>query len=146
MIAVRVGADWWLLVVGSPDYFEQNSPPATPHHITDHQCINIRHRAGGSIYAWEFVDGDTEYTVRGDGRLVFNSMSQVIQSAIDGLGLAYVPEPLVLSLLKQGRLSQILTDHCPYFSGYHLYYPNRRQASPAFSAFVDALRYRQSPA
>src|SRR5690606_6307794 len=131
--AVRVGADWRLVVVGSPEYFEHNTPPATPHHITDHQCINIRHRAGGSIYAWEFVDGDKEYTVRGDGQLVFNSMSQVIQSAIDGLGLAYVPEPLVLSLLKQGRLVEILTDHCPYLSGYHLYYPNRRQASPAFS-------------
>ena len=144
MIAVRVGPDWRLIVVGSPEYFEHNEPPPTPHHITGHRCVNIRHRASGSIYAWEFADGEKEFTVRGEGQIVFNSMLHVINGAVDGLGLAYVPEPLVTSQLRDGKLVQVLSDYCPCFSGFHLYYPNRRQASPAFAAFVDAVRHRPS--
>ena len=142
MIAVRIGADWRLIVVGSPRYFEKNGRPATPYDITEHRCVNIRHRPSGSIYAWEFTDGDKEFTVKGGGQLVFNSMPNVIDGAVDGLGLAYVPEPLASPYIREGQLEQVLSDYCPFFPGFHLYYPNKRQASPAFSALVNALRYR----
>lgn len=136
--------DWRLIVVASPGYFEHNAPPVTPHDITNHACVNIRHRASGSIYAWEFTENGKEFTVKGDGQLVFNSTLHVLNGAIDGIGLAYVPEQLAIPYIADGRLVQVLSDYCPYFSGYHLYYPNKRQASPAFSAFVDVLRHRPS--
>lgn len=144
MIGVRIGPDWRLIVVGSPEYFSRNPTPATPYEITDHRCVNIRHRPSGSIYAWEFTDKGKDFTVKAEGQLVFNSMPNVINAAVAGIGLAYVPEPLVTSYLASGQLKQVLSDYCPHFSGYHLYYPNRRQASPAFAAFVDALRYRSA--
>ncbi|ARM16086.1 MULTISPECIES: LysR family transcriptional regulator [Rhizobium] len=142
MIAVRIGPDWRLIVVASPGYFQHNAPPVTPHDITNHACVNIRHRASGPIYAWEFTENGKEFTVKGDGQLVFNSTLHVLNGAIDGIGLAYVPEQLAMPYIADGRLVQVLSDYCPYFSGYHLYYPNKRHASPAFSAFVDALRHR----
>jgi DNA-binding transcriptional LysR family regulator len=142
MIAVRIGPDWRLVVVGSPDYFERHSEPKTPHELTKHRCVNIRHRPSGSIYAWEFEKDDKAFTVKVDGQLVFNSIMHVLNAAVDGIGLAYVPEDLVAPYIADGRLIMILEDWCPYFQGYHLYYPNRRQASPAFTAFVEALRYR----
>lgn len=143
MIAVRIGPDWRLVVVGSPDYFERFSAPQTPDQLTEHSCINIRHRVAGSIYAWEFEKDQRAFTVKAEGPLIFNSIMHVINAALDGIGLAYVPEPLVASYVAEGRLKMILTDWSPYFQGYHLYYPNRRQASPAFMAFVDAIRYRE---
>src|SRR3546814_866846 len=142
MIAARIGPDWRLAVVGSPTYFDQNRPPKTPYDLTKHACVNIRHRPSGAIYAWEFEKDGKEFTVKVEGQLVFNSIMHVLNAAIDGIGLAYVPEQLVAPYLADGRLKEVLTKWCPYFQGYHLYYPNRRQASPAFSAFVEALRYR----
>jgi DNA-binding transcriptional LysR family regulator len=144
MIAVRIGPDWRLVVVGSPDYFDRNPAPITPDKLTEHSCINIRHRVAGSIYAWEFEKDQRSFTVKAEGPLVFNSIMHVLNAAVDGIGLAYVPEPLVAPYLADGRLKMILTDWSPYFQGYHLYYPNRRQASPAFMAFVDAIRYREN--
>lgn len=141
MIAMRIGPDWRLVVVGSPDYFACRPAPATPHELTHHACINIRHRVAGSIYAWEFEKDQRAFTVKVEGQLVFNSIMHVLNAAVDGIGLAYVPEPLAAPLLADGRLQAILTDWSPYFQGYHLYYPNRRQASPAFMALVEALRY-----
>lgn len=142
MIAVRIGPDWRLVVVGSPAYFDRNPPPKTPHDLTKHACVNIRHRPSGSIYAWEFEKNGKAFTVKVEGQLVFNSIMHVLNAAVDGIGLAYVPEELVAPYLADGRLKQVLTSWCPYFQGYHLYFPNRRQASPAFSAFVKALKYR----
>jgi DNA-binding transcriptional LysR family regulator len=142
MIAVRIGADWSLAVVGSPEYFERFRVPATPYELTDHACVNIRHRPSGAIYAWEFERDGRAFTVKGEGQLVFNSIVHVLNSALDGLGLGYVPEPLVAKYLADGRLIRVLAEWCPTFQGFHLYYPNRRQASPAFSAFVEAVRYR----
>lgn len=142
MIAVRIGPDWRLVVVGSPDYFAQNAPPETPHDLTRHTCVNIRHRPSGSVYHWEFEKDGKEFSVKGEGPLVFNSMLHVLNSAVEGIGLAYVPEQLAEPYIAQGKLTQTLSEWCPYFPGYHLYYPNRRQPSPAFTAFVDALRYR----
>jgi len=142
MIAVRISPDWRLAVVGSPAYFERCPPPATPYDLIDHACINIRHRPSGAIYAWEFEKDGKAFTVKGEGQLVFNSIVHVLNGALDGIGLAYVPEALAAPYLADGRLKEVLADWCPYFQGFHLYYPHRRQASPAFSAFVDAVRYR----
>lgn len=142
MIAARIGPDWRLAVVGSPAYFNRNPPPKAPHDLTRHDCVNIRHRPAGAIYAWEFEKDGQAFTVKVEGQLVFNSIMHVLNAAVDGIGLAYVPEELVAPYLANGRLKEVLPDWCPYFQGYHLYYPNRRQASPAFSAFVEALRYR----
>jgi DNA-binding transcriptional LysR family regulator len=143
MIAVRIGPDWRLAVVGSAAYFEHHPVPATPHELTAHDCVNIRHRPSGAIYAWEFERDGQAFTVKADGQLVFNSIMHVLNAALDGVGLAYVPEQLVAPYLADGRLKEVLADWCPEFQGYHLYYPNRRQASVAFSAFVEALRYRR---
>ncbi|WP_312834654.1 LysR family transcriptional regulator [Comamonas sp.] len=143
MIAVRIGPDWRLAVVGSPAYFERNSPPQIPHDLTQHPCVNIRHRPSGAIYAWEFEKDGQAFTVKVDGQLVFNSIMHVLNAAVDGIGLAYVPEQLIAPYLADGRLLEVLAEWCPTFEGYHLYYPNRRQPSPAFTAFVDALKYRQ---
>ncbi len=142
MIAVRIGPDWRLAVVGSPEYFERNPPPRTPHELTRHACVNIRHRPNGAIYAWEFEKDGRAFTVKAEGQLVFNSIMHVLNAAADGIGLAYVPEQLVAPYLADGRLKEVLADWCPTFEGYHLYYPNRRQASPAFTAFAEALKYR----
>lgn len=142
MIAVRIGPDWRLAVVGSPDYFSRHPAPKTPHDLTQHPCVNIRHRPSGTIYAWEFAKDGHAFTVKAEGQLVFNSIMHVLNAAVDGIGLAYVPEQLVAPYLADGRLQEILADWCPTFQGYHLYYPNRRQASPAFAAFVEALKYR----
>jgi DNA-binding transcriptional LysR family regulator len=142
MITVRISPDWRLAVVGSPAYFERRAPPQTPHGLTEHACINIRHRPSGAIYAWEFEKEGQAFTVKCEGQLVFNSIVHVLNGAVDGIGLAYVPEALAAPYLADGRLQEVLSDWCPYFQGFHLYYPNRRQTAPAFAAFVDALRYR----
>jgi DNA-binding transcriptional LysR family regulator len=142
MIAVRISPDWRLAVVGSPAYFERCPAPATPYDLIGHACINIRHRPSGAIYAWEFEKDGKAFTVKGEGQLVFNSIVHVLNGALDGIGLAYVPEALAAPYLADGRLKEVLADWCPYFQGFHLYYPHRRQASPAFSAFVDAVRHR----
>jgi DNA-binding transcriptional LysR family regulator len=142
MIATRISPDWRLAVVGSPAYFERHPAPATPYELTRHACVNIRHRPSGAIYAWEFEKDGKVFTVKGEGQLVFNSVVHMLNAAIDGIGLAYVPEALAAPYVADGRLKEVLPDWCPYFQGFHLYYPHRRQASPAFSAFVDAVRYR----
>lgn len=141
MIAVRIGADWRLIVVASPDYLAQHPQPETPHLLTEHRCINIRHRPDGSIYAWEFEKDGRAFSIKLDGQLVFNSIMHVLNAAVDGIGLAYVPEELAAPYLADGRLVSLLIDWSPYFQGYHLYYPNRRQASPAFTAFVEAFKF-----
>ncbi len=143
MIAVPVGPDVRLVVVGSPDYFQQHGKPETPYDLPKHSCIDIRHRLEGSVYAWEFKKDDKEFTVKGKGNLVFNSIMHVLNAAVDGIGLGFVPEELARPYLDDGRLSTILTDWTPYFPGFHLYYPNRRQSSPAFLAFVEKFRYQK---
>ena len=142
MIAVRIGPDWSLAVVASPDYLARRGAPQTPHELMTHPCINIRHRPSGAIYAWEFEKDGQAFTVKGEGQLVFNSILHVLNSALDGLGLGYVPEHLAAPHIAEGRLVRLLEPWCPRFQGFHLYYPNRRQPSPAFAAFVEAVRYR----
>jgi DNA-binding transcriptional LysR family regulator len=142
MIAVRIGADFCMAVVGAPSYFERRPKPKQPQDLTAHDCINIRLPTYGGIYAWEFEKRGRELKVRVDGQLVFNSLAMRLNAALAGLGLAYLPEDQVQTYLADGRLIRVLTDWCPPFSGYHLYYPSRRQQTPAFALLVDALRYR----
>ncbi|CCB67133.1 MULTISPECIES: LysR family transcriptional regulator [unclassified Hyphomicrobium] len=142
MIAVRIGPDWRFAVVGSPDYFSRRSPPEHPRELTNHRCINLRMAAAGGLYAWEFEKDGRELEVRVGGQLTCDSIIPVLHSAVDGLGLAYVPEELARPYIATGQLRATLTDWCPPIEGYHLYYPNRRLASPAFARFVEALRHR----
>ncbi|HWM67073.1 MAG TPA: LysR substrate-binding domain-containing protein, partial [Steroidobacteraceae bacterium] len=142
MIAVRIGPDMRMAVVGTPSYFAKRPPPRKPQDLTEHKCINLRLPTYGGLYAWEFQRGSRELNVRVDGQLVFNGTFQMLNAALDGLGLAYVPEDLVQPHLARGRLTRVLEDWCPPFPGLHLYYPSRRQNSPAFALLVDALRHR----
>ena len=142
MIAVRVAPDMRMAVVGAPSYFKQRSEPKAPQDLIGHSCINLRLPTHGGLYAWEFEQGGRELKVRVEGQLVFNGTYQMLNAALAGFGLAYVPENLAQPHLAKGRLRRVLEDWCPPFSGYHLYYPSRRQSSAAFALLVDALRYR----
>jgi DNA-binding transcriptional LysR family regulator len=142
MIAVRIGPDWRFVVVGTPDYFEGHPPPAHPGAPTEHRCINLRLATSGGLYAWEFEKDDRTVDVRVSGRVIFDSIGPVLHAAVDGLGLAYVPEDIARPHIEAGRLKVVLGEWCPVIPGYHLHYPHRRPASPAFAAFVEALRYR----
>ena len=144
MIAVRIGPDLRMAVVGAPSYFADHPKPRTPQELAEHRCINLRLPTAGGLYAWEMEKGSRELHVRVDGQLVFNNPRMVVRAAMDGLGLACVLEDLVVDELKCGRLVRVLADWCPPFPGYHLYYPSRRQPSAAFALVVEALRYRPS--
>ncbi|MFS2179408.1 LysR family transcriptional regulator [Rhizobium pisi] len=142
MIAVRIGPEMRMAVVGAPSYFENHPHPDVPQDLTAHNCINMRLPTHGTIYPWEFEKDGRELRVRVEGQMVFNNIAMRIDAVLNGLGLAYLPEDQVQSYIEDGRLIRVLEDWCLPFSGYHLYYPNRRHASPAFTLFVDALRYR----
>ncbi|MBP2445514.1 LysR family transcriptional regulator [Rhizobium leguminosarum] len=142
MIAVRIGPDMRMAVVGASAYFDNRAKPLTPQELTDHNCINLRLPTYGSVYAWEFEKDGHELRVRVEGQLVFNNIALRLNAVLAGLGLAYLPEDAVQADLADGRLVRVLEDWCPPFPGYHLYYPSRRHASPAFALFVEALRYR----
>src|SRR5580658_356950 len=142
MIAVRIGPDMRSAVVGAPSYFARRPRPKIPQDLTSHGCINLRLPTHGGLYAWEFEKGKRDRRVRVDGQLVFNGTAPMLDAALAGAGLAYLPEDAVREYLDDGRLIRVLADWCPPYSGYHLYYPSRRQPTPAFTLFVDALRYR----
>src|SRR6478672_9497306 len=144
MIAVRIGPDFRMAVVGAPSYFAERPAPRKPQDLTAHDCINIRLPTYGGIYAWEFERRGRALKVRVEGQLVFNNTALRLNAVLAGLGLAYLPEEHVQPHLAVGRLVRVLADWCPAFTGYHLYYPSRRQPSPAFALLVDALRYRGS--
>lgn len=143
MIAVRIGPLMRMAVAGSPDYFARRSAPVTPQELTGHSCINLRLSSHGGLYAWEFEKGGRELNVRVDGQLVFNTGRLILTAALDGRGLAYLPEGQFAPYFEDGRLVRVLADWCEPFSGYHLYYPSRRQPTPAFALLVEALRYRR---
>ena len=143
MIAVRIGPDMRSAVVGAPSYFAGRTRPSTPQDLTTHVCINLRLPTHGGLYAWEFEKGGREIRVRVEGQLVFNGTAPMLDAALSGFGLAYVPEDTVRAYLTNGRLIRVLADWCPPYPGYHLYYPSRRQPTPAFALLVSALRYRQ---
>jgi DNA-binding transcriptional LysR family regulator len=144
MIAVRIGPDFRMAVVGAPSYFARRPKPKDPKDLTAHDCINIRLPTYGGIYAWEFEKRGRALKVRVEGKLVFNNIALRVNAALAGLGLAYLYEDQVQEHVAERRLVRVLGDWCPPFSGYHLYYPSRRQAAPAFALLVEALRYRGS--
>jgi len=141
MIAVRIGPDLRMAVVGAPSYFTTRPQPKKPQDLTLHNCINMRLPTHGGLFAWQFEKGRRELNVRVDGQLIFNTLRQRVDAALAGLGLAYMPEDVVQPQVERGTLIRVLEDWCPPFPGYHLYYPSRRQSSPAFALFVQALRY-----
>jgi DNA-binding transcriptional LysR family regulator len=142
MIAVRIGPDIRIAVVGAPSYFRTRSEPKKPQDLLGHDCINLRLPTLGGLYAWEFERGARELKVRVEGQLVLNGTFQMLNAALAGFGLAYVPEDVAQPHLAKGRLRRVLEDWCPPYSGYHLYYPSRRQSSAAFALLVEALRHR----
>jgi DNA-binding transcriptional LysR family regulator len=142
MIAVKIGPEMRMAVVGAPSYFRQNPWPEKPEDLTGHNCIQIRMPTHGNILSWEFERDGHELRVRVEGQLVFNNIAMRLDAAKRGLGLAYMPDDQVAGQIARGELVRVLEDWCAPFPGYHLYYPNRRHASPAFALVVEALRYR----
>jgi DNA-binding transcriptional LysR family regulator len=142
MIAVRIAPDMRMAVVGAPSYFRKRPVPKRPQDLIGHDCINLRLPTHGGLYPWEFEKGRRELRVRVEGQLTFNGTPQMLNAAVSGFGLAYVPEEMAQPYIAKGRLRRVLEDWCEPYSGYHLYYPGRRQPSAAFALLVDALRYR----
>jgi DNA-binding transcriptional LysR family regulator len=142
MIAIRIGPEMRMAVVGAPSYFRQNPWPEVPQDLTRHNCIQIRMPTHGNILSWEFEKDGHELKVRVEGQLVFNNIAMRLDAVRRGLGLAYMPEDQVAELIASGEVVRVLEDWCEPFPGYHLYYPNRRHTSPAFALVVEALRYR----
>lgn len=141
MIAVRIAPDMRMAVVGSAEYLQRFGIPETPEQLDQHRCINMRLPTRGGLYAWEFERDGRELRVRVDGQLILNSLPQRIDAAENGLGLAYVPQDAVQDALAKGRLVGVLEAWCPAFTGYHLYYPSRRQHTTAFALLIAALRH-----
>jgi DNA-binding transcriptional LysR family regulator len=142
MISVRIGPDSRMAVVATPSYFRTREEPSKPADLVEHNCINLRLISSGALYAWEFARGAREVKVRVEGQFYFNTTTQMLQAALAGAGLAYLPERLVQPHINKGRLKRVLEEWCPVYPGYHLYYPSRRQPSAAFALVVDALRHR----
>jgi DNA-binding transcriptional LysR family regulator len=142
MIAVPIGPDMRMAVVGSPAYFKKHKRPQTPQDLTSHNCINIRFPTYGGLYAWEFEKDGREVKVRVEGQLTFINLALRFKAVLSGMGLAFIPEDQIKEHIADGRLIRVLADWCPPFPGYHIYYPSRRQSSPAFALLVNALRYR----
>src|SRR5271157_6267860 len=142
MVALRIGPDMRMAVVGSPAYFATSPKPRMPQDLAQHKCINLRLPTAGGLHAWELEKGRRELHVRVDGQLVFNDVPMMLRAAAAGFGLACVPEDHAAAMIADGRFIRVLEDWCPPFAGYHLYYPSRRRPSAAFSLLVDALRYR----
>ena len=143
MVAVRIGPDFRFAVVGLKSYFAKRSPPKRPQDLIGHTCINLRLPTHDNLYAWDFAKNGRELKVRVEGQLVFDNAFQMLDAALAGFGLAYVAEDLAQPHITKGRLKRVLENWCPLYSGYHLYYPSRRQATPAFTLLVDALRHRR---
>ncbi len=142
MVAVRIGPDLRSAIVGAPGYFAGRTTPRTPRDLTGHVCVNLRLPTHGGLYAWECEKDGQEIRVRVEGQLVCNGTEPMLAAALAGLGLAYLPEDEVLPHLASGALVRVLEDWCPPYPGYHLYYPSRRQPTPAFTLLLDALRFR----
>jgi DNA-binding transcriptional LysR family regulator len=142
MIAVRIGPDMRMAIVGSPAYFERHGTPKTPQDLTAQNCVLSRMPTHGGLFAWGLEKDGHEVKVRSEGQLVFNSLAMRLAAALDGLGLAYMPEDHALPHVRSGRLVRVLEDWCQPFPGYHLYYPSRRHSSAALTVVIDALRYR----
>ena len=142
MVAVRIGPELRMAVVGAPSYFAAAKKPRKPEDLTAHNCINLRLPSAGALYAWEFEKAGRALKARVEGQFIVNTATLAVMAALSGAGLACVPEDRVLTHVKEGRLTRVLADWCPAFAGFHLYYPSRRQPTPAFKVLVEALRFR----
>ncbi len=142
MIAVRIGPDMWMAVVGAPEYFAANALPETPHELQNHRCINMRLPTAGGLYHWEFEREGKPLRVKVEGQLTCSPLPVRIDAALSGFGIAF-PEDMVQKYVKSGKLIQVLQERCPTFPGYYLYYPSRKQHPPAFALLIDALRYSE---
>lgn len=142
MIAVRIGPEIRMAAVATPEYFAKHGKPKTPQDLAHHACINMRFATLGNVYAWEFEKGSREVNVKVEGQLTVNDIAVIRQAALNGVGIAFIPEDIARRHVDTGELVRVLTDWTPPFPGYFLYYPSRRQQSPAFSLLVEALRYR----
>jgi DNA-binding transcriptional LysR family regulator len=142
MIAVRIGPDRRMVIVGSPDYLRRHPAPTTPQQLVAHNCINLRLPTSGGVLAWELRRAGREMQVRVDGQLTFGSAFQMLDGALAGYGLAYIPEDLAVPHVKAGRLRWVLEEWFPTFPGHHAYYASRRQASRALMVVIEALRHR----
>ncbi len=143
MIAVRIGPDVRMACVASPAYFAKNPPPRKPQDLVRHACINLRLPRLGGNYQWEFEKGRSKLNLRVEGQLTFSDFGPCLAATLDGFGVAYLGYDIVKPHIEAGELQQVLTDWCPYFPGYHLYYPSRLHGSSAFAVVVDALRFRR---
>jgi DNA-binding transcriptional LysR family regulator len=143
MIAVRISPDMPMAAVATPAYFARHGQPQTPHELTRHCCINLRMPTYGGLYAWEFEKDGQELKVRVEGQLILNNITQILNAALAGLGLAFIPRDIAMPHVAAERLQLVLEEWCPRFPGYHLYYPSRRQSSRAMAVLIDALRHRQ---
>lgn len=144
MIATRIGPDWRFAVVGAPSYFEERKIPQTPHDLHEHNCINIRLASTNNNLRWEFRSQEgRELALNVQGQATFNNARDAFDAAKDGLGLCWISHEVAAPYLADGRLQEVLADWCPYYDGFHLYYPSRKQNSLAFSAFIEAMRYRE---
>jgi DNA-binding transcriptional LysR family regulator len=142
MVAVRIAPDMRMAIVGTPAYFERHPRPETPQDLTQHECIGIRLPTHGGLLPWEFEKDGRSITVRVEGQLIFNTMSLALRAVLDGLGLGYCLDDMAAEAIADGRLIRVLEDWCEPFPGYHIYYPSRRQLSPALRLLIDALRFR----
>jgi len=144
MIAVRIGPQLRMAVIAAPSYFAAHGKPKTPHDLTRHKCINLRMRSSGGLYVWEFEKNGKEVNVRVEGQITFNGAAPIMEAVRSGHGIAYVMEDRAKPLIESGAAIRIMESWCPWFDGYHLYYPSRRQPTPAFSLLVEALRHRET--
>lgn len=144
MIALRIGPDWRMIAVAAPAYLASRERPEHPRDLLDHDCINMRHQSRGGLYGWEFEKAGEAVTVRVDGQLTFNTSYAMMDAVLSGLGVAFVPNSLADGYIASGDLDLLLDDWSPYFDGYFLYYPTRRQNLPVFKLVLEALRYRAS--
>lgn len=142
MVAVRIGPDWRMVVVGAPNYFAVHGKPETPTDLQQHRCINMRLPTHGGVYPWEFSRDGQPLRIRVEGQLIFNNLNARVEAAIAGLGLACVPEDCVSKAVATGMLEKVLDPWCEPFSGYHLYYPSRKQHTAAFARLLDAVRWQ----
>jgi DNA-binding transcriptional LysR family regulator len=145
MIAVRISPDMRIAVVGSPAYFASEGTPRTPHDLAGHNCINLRLPTHGGLLVWDFRKGKRDIKVRVTGQWIYNSISPIVRTALAGQGLGFLPEDAVAEHIADGRLIRVLDDWCQPYTGYHLYYPSRRQSSGALAVIVEALRHQEPP-
>lgn len=142
MVAVRIGPDWRMVAVASPEYFAAHPKPEHPKDLVRHNCINMRQATAGGLYGWEFAKDGQDLRVRVDGQLTFNNSYAMVDAALNGYGIAYVPENLVARHVQSGELTLVLNEWSPMFEGYYIYYPRSRQNLAAFKVVVDALKHR----